>query len=70
MKGPRYMVEATDDGYRMTLMFAESNEGSIKGISLETEGGHDELESLFAQAEQTWHTLRARFEADVFERLR
>lgn len=70
----KYTIEATDTGFKMGADFGADTEGtelgiglgSVRGISLATDGGHDELEALYAQAERTWDALRRQFTAQRF----
>lgn len=57
--GTRYIIEATDTGYALTV---DSGHKTI-GMRLEAHGGHDLLEELYAKAETTWHQAGQQYQA-------
>lgn len=63
----KYSIEATRDGYKMTAHFGSD---PVSGISLERAGGHDELEELYAQAEEAWGAVRTQYGREFFDRLK
>lgn len=55
----KYIVEDTDNGYRIRIP------GSSGHIGYTETGGHGPVEELYAHAERTWSTCRARYPGHV-----
>lgn len=59
----RYIIEATDEGYRLTVPAASAvvgaaPEGRTFGIAFEQEGGHGPLSELYGHAERAFEEAR------------